>query len=136
MPVAPADGVRTISDLGDGPGLAPKAPRNASIDLSVSRIRRALARCLRSRGARRRRSLFPGWERRHTGTNRWPELLTKADAVPCAFQYGAQVPVLLIDGRKAFKYRLTESALEKRLIRRRFRPLIGGRTSKGSASSK
>lgn len=50
-------------------------------------------------------------------------------------QYGAQVPVLLIDGRKAFKYRLTESVLEKRLTRRRFWPLIGGRTSKGSASS-
>jgi hypothetical protein len=49
-------------------------------------------------------------------------------------QYGAEVPVLLIEGRKAFKYRLTESALEKRLTRRRFWPRLGGRTKGGGAS--
>ena len=30
-------------------------------------------------------------------------------------QYGREVPVLFIDGRKAFKYRLTEGELKKRL---------------------
>ena len=29
--------------------------------------------------------------------------------------YGTEVPVLMINGRKAFKYRLTERALRKRL---------------------
>ena len=30
-------------------------------------------------------------------------------------RYGAEVPVLFIDGRKAFKYRVTAAELEKRL---------------------
>ena len=30
-------------------------------------------------------------------------------------QYGSEVPVLFIDGRKAFKYRVTQAALERRL---------------------
>lgn len=33
--------------------------------------------------------------------------------------YGAEVPVLFIDGRKAFKYGVTEKKLEERLARRR-----------------
>lgn len=32
-------------------------------------------------------------------------------------RFGAEVPVLWIDGRKAFKYRLTEKELERRLGR-------------------
>jgi glutaredoxin len=35
-------------------------------------------------------------------------------------QYGDQVPVLFIDGRKAFKYRVTQAALQRRLKARRF----------------
>ena len=34
-------------------------------------------------------------------------------------QFGDQVPVLFIDGRKAFKYRLTVSELEKKLTHNR-----------------
>jgi glutaredoxin len=30
-------------------------------------------------------------------------------------RYGAEIPVLLVNGRKAFKYRLTERELRKRL---------------------
>ncbi len=37
--------------------------------------------------------------------------------------YSAQVPVLLVDGRKAFKYRVTAAELTQRLRRRRFWPL-------------
>jgi glutaredoxin len=33
-------------------------------------------------------------------------------------EYGAQVPVLFIDGRKAFKYKVTAKELEKRVGRR------------------
>jgi glutaredoxin len=33
-------------------------------------------------------------------------------------KYGAEVPVLFIDGRKAFKYRVTVRQLERRLRRR------------------
>jgi len=33
--------------------------------------------------------------------------------------YGEQIPVLLIDGRKAAKYRIDEGELERRLRRRR-----------------
>jgi hypothetical protein len=51
-------------------------------------------------------------------------------------RYSNEVPVLLVDGRKAFKYRVTRDALERRLRaeRRRMRlrewraRLIGGRT--------
>ena len=32
-----------------------------------------------------------------------------------AVRYGSEVPVLFIDGRKAFKYRVTEKELERRL---------------------
>lgn len=39
-------------------------------------------------------------------------------------QFGNEVPVLFIDGRKAFKYRLTAASLEKRL-RRDHWPLLG-----------
>jgi hypothetical protein len=58
------------------------------------------------------------------------------DSAELKAQYGAQLPVLLIDGRKAFKYRLTESALEKRLTRRGFWARLGGRTMKGRGASK
>ena len=34
-------------------------------------------------------------------------------------RYGAEVPVLLINGRKAFKYRVTARELEQRLRRER-----------------
>jgi hypothetical protein len=38
------------------------------------------------------------------------------DSVPeLRERYGAEVPVLFIDGRKAFKYRLTATQLEKKL---------------------
>ena len=33
-------------------------------------------------------------------------------------EFGDQVPVLFIDGRKAFKYRVTAKELEKRVSRR------------------
>jgi len=33
-------------------------------------------------------------------------------------RYGAEVPVLLINGRKAFKYRVTRGELEKKLTKR------------------
>jgi len=33
-------------------------------------------------------------------------------------RYGQEIPVLLIDGRKAAKYRLTERELEERLARK------------------
>jgi len=49
-------------------------------------------------------------------------------------QYSEEVPVLLIDGRKAFKYRVTTTALERRLraetrraTRRRWRARLLGR---------
>jgi hypothetical protein len=48
----------------------------------------------------------------------WPLTLKEidVDSVPELRQrYGDQVPVLFIDGRKAFKYRLTAPQLEKRL---------------------
>lgn len=38
-----------------------------------------------------------------------------------AARYGEEVPVIEIDGRKAFKYRLTEKAFLGRLGRPRFR---------------
>jgi glutaredoxin len=31
--------------------------------------------------------------------------------------YGAEIPVLVIDGRKAFKYRVDATALRRRLVR-------------------
>lgn len=34
-------------------------------------------------------------------------------------KYGLEVPVVTIDGRKAFKYRMTASALRERLVRSR-----------------
>ena len=34
-------------------------------------------------------------------------------------QYGLEIPVLLIDGKKAAKYRLSESELEQKLRKRR-----------------
>ena len=37
-------------------------------------------------------------------------------------QFGAEIPVLLVDGRKAAKFRVTEDALEK---------VLAGRTAKG-----
>jgi hypothetical protein len=33
-------------------------------------------------------------------------------------RYDAEVPVLFVDGRKAFKYRVTSKQLEKRMARR------------------
>jgi len=39
-------------------------------------------------------------------------------------QFGSKVPILFIDGRKAFKYRLTAADLAKRLRRNRW-PLLG-----------
>jgi len=37
-------------------------------------------------------------------------------------KFGNEVPVLFIDGRKAFKYRVTAKELEKRLITNRWSP--------------
>ena len=39
-------------------------------------------------------------------------------------RYGEQVPVLLIDGRKAFKYRVTAAELERRLRAAQRRDLL------------
>jgi len=39
---------------------------------------------------------------------------------------GAEVPVLFIDGRKAFKYRVTEKKLKSRLARRPIWRLFAG----------
>ena len=49
------------------------------------------------------------------------------DADPAlAARYGAEVPVLFIDGRKAVKFRTTEAALRRRLQRRLLlRQLLG-----------
>jgi glutaredoxin len=38
-------------------------------------------------------------------------------------KYGSEVPVLFIDGRKAFKYRLTAAALTRKL-QRQTRPIL------------
>jgi hypothetical protein len=44
-------------------------------------------------------------------------------------QYGHEVPVLFIDGRKAFKYRVTAPELRKRLgVRGRFGRILARRT--------
>jgi len=47
--------------------------------------------------------------------------------------YGHEVPVLFIDGRKAFKYRVTAGELEKKLQMKRWRPLglLSGRRPRG-----
>lgn len=48
----------------------------------------------------------------------FPIALEETDVDTCAelqSLYGAEVPVLFINGRKAFKYRVTARALEKRL---------------------
>jgi len=39
-----------------------------------------------------------------------------------AARYGEEVPVVLVDGRKAFKYRVTRQQLLRRLRRRRWLP--------------
>jgi glutaredoxin len=52
--------------------------------------------------------------------SRFPMALQETDVDDCAdlqALYGAEVPVLFINGRKAFKYRVTTRALEKRLRR-------------------
>ena len=40
-------------------------------------------------------------------------------------QFGDEVPVLFINGRKAFKYRVTAKELERRVGRRAFWPRLG-----------
>ena len=49
-------------------------------------------------------------------------------------KYGSEVPVLFIDGRKAFKYRLTAAALTRKLHRktRPFLSRLGGILGKGA----
>lgn len=37
-------------------------------------------------------------------------------------QYGTEIPVLMVNGRKAFKYRVSERELRKRLARAHARP--------------
>ncbi|HZR83188.1 MAG TPA: glutaredoxin family protein [Candidatus Binatia bacterium] len=39
-------------------------------------------------------------------------------------RYGEEVPVVLVDGRKAFKYRVTSAQLVRRLRRRRWLPAL------------
>lgn len=55
-----------------------------------------------------------------------PLTLVEID-VDCAREiqdkYGHEVPVLFIDGRKAFKYRVTAGELEKKLKMKRWLPL-------------
>jgi len=48
-------------------------------------------------------------------------------------KYGGEVPVLFINGRKAFKYRVTRGELEKKLNVKRWLPLrfSSGRQSRG-----
>ena len=51
---------------------------------------------------------------------RFPITLEETDIDTCAelqTRYGAEVPVLFINGRKAFKYRVTMRELQKRLQR-------------------
>jgi glutaredoxin len=53
-------------------------------------------------------------------TEHWPAAVEEIDvdsAPELQAQYGDEVPVLLINGRKAFKYRLTAKELERRLRR-------------------
>ena len=49
--------------------------------------------------------------------------------------YGDQVPVLFIDGRKAFKYRVTAKQLAKRIGRKRSRLFTGLASVLGKGSS-
>jgi hypothetical protein len=53
-------------------------------------------------------------------TSRWPAALAEIDvdsSPQLQAQYGHEVPVLCINGRKAFKYRVTAKELERRLRR-------------------
>ena len=53
---------------------------------------------------------------------RYPLNLREIDvdvSVELQQRYGAEVPVLFINGRKAFKYRVTTAELEKRLRKER-----------------
>ena len=51
--------------------------------------------------------------------------IVDVDAAPdLAAQYGEEVPVVLVDGRKAFKYRVTREQLLRRLGRRRWFPAL------------
>jgi len=48
-------------------------------------------------------------------------LVIDVDGDPAlAERYGEEVPVVLVDGRKAFKYRVTSHELARRLRRRRW----------------
>jgi hypothetical protein len=49
----------------------------------------------------------------------WSEVDIDNTAPELTRRYGAEVPVLLIDGRKAFKYRVSERELRKRLAKKR-----------------
>jgi glutaredoxin len=47
------------------------------------------------------------------------EVIDVDDSATLQEKFGAEIPVLFVDGRKAFKYRVTESALARRLRKNR-----------------
>ena len=47
------------------------------------------------------------------------EVIDVDDSAALREKFGAEVPVLFVDGRKAFKYRVTENALARRLRKNR-----------------
>ena len=47
------------------------------------------------------------------------EVIDVDDSVALREKFGAEVPVLFVDGSKAFKYRVTKSALARRLGKNR-----------------
>lgn len=68
---------------------------------------------------------------------RFPITLEETDIDTCAelqALYGAEIPVLFINGRKAFKYRVTARELQKRL-RRENRGSIWARWKKAAGTS-
>ncbi len=51
-------------------------------------------------------------------------------------QYGTEIPVLMVNGRKAFKYRVSERELRKRLARAQTRPPSWWRRLNGAGRRK
>lgn len=51
------------------------------------------------------------------------ELVDVDETPELASRFGSEVPVLFIDGRKAFKYRVSEDALRQRLSRKALAPV-------------
>jgi hypothetical protein len=59
------------------------------------------------------------------------EVIDVDDSAALREKFGDEIPVLFVDGRKAFKYRLTQNALEKRLRENRRSRLFSFRVDIG-----